>query len=328
MKYIIFGGTGSLGKTLVKRLLQQNHTVAVFARGEDKHHKLKQIYSNLINIVGDVRDYDAVFKAIVSFCPDVIINAAALKQVPLAEEYIEEAIKTNINGTINVCKAVEAANLKTGIKVLSISTDKVCMPVNSYGMTKALQERIHIRAGDNSKHIYNAVRYGNVLESTGSVIPVFKQKLKEKKNLTVTHSEMTRFLMSLDDAVDLIFKALKDVKGQRIYIPRIRSAKITDLATVLIKRYNPESAIELSSIRPGEKLHEILISKDESSRAFILPDGVTYILTDILNPYKNIPSDSTMFTKLEEFSSCSDTLTQNQLIEFLENKGVFNESNQ
>lgn len=324
MKFLIFGGTGSLGKTLVKRLFLENNEVAVFARGEDKHHKLKQKYPLVKNIIGDIRDYDAVLKAIICFNPDIIINASSLKQVPYAEEFIEEAVKTNINGTINICKAVEEAtrDKSNATKVLLISTDKVCMPVNAYGMSKALQERLHIRAGDNSKNIYNVVRYGNVLESTGSVIPLFKQLLKNGKDITVTHPEMTRFLMSLDDAVDLIFKALNDNFGKRIFIPKIRSAKIVDLGKVLIEKYNSTRTINFSSIRPGEKLHEILISKDESNRTFWMEDG-TYILTDIMNPEKNIQNG--LIYKDIEYSSSHFNISENDLKEFLESKGVFDD---
>jgi len=287
IKYLIFGGTGSLGKTLVKRLIGHYNEVYVFARGEEKHHKIKLAFPKVNCIIGDVRDYDAVEKAIFTIEPDVIINCAAMKQVPLAEDWPEEAVLTNVQGAINVAKAANKFT-KKAMRVLSISTDKVVKPVNSYGMTKALQERIHLRAQNSSKkHIFNCVRYGNVLESTGSVIPVFKDRLKAKLNLQVTHKDMTRFLLSLDEAVDLIEEALEDFEGQKIFVPFVKSAKIDDLAKAMINEYASDNEVEYTSIRPGEKLHELLISEEELGRTYYNDYKKIFIIFDIKSNFKS-----------------------------------------
>jgi FlaA1/EpsC-like NDP-sugar epimerase len=322
VKYLIFGGTGSLGSTLTFRLLSAKHEVWVFSRDEAKHHKLKLQFPAVNSIIGDIRNYDSVFNAINRLNPDIVINAAAIKQVPAAEDFIWEACQTNIEGAFNVCKALENYTRKQ-IKALSISTDKVAKPVNSYGMTKALQERIHLRAQDHTMHIHNCVRYGNVLESTGSVIPLFKQKLMEGKNLEITHLDMTRFILSLNEAVDLIFTALDDQHGQKIFVPRVRSAKITDIAYILIDRHYGRSFLKfedrckqvVTKIRPGEKMHEILISEEELGRTQHLNDG--YIIHDI--------KSTRSFDDLkEEYSSGSllSLFTIKELESFLESAHV------
>lgn len=333
MKYLILGGTGSLGKTLVKRLLGQYNEVHVLARGEEKHHKLKLQFPQVNCIIGDVRDYDAIEKAIFCIEPDIIINCAAMKQVPLAEDWPTEAVQTNINGAINLVKAVNKFTKKS-IRVLSISTDKVVKPVNSYGMTKALQERIHIRGQDSTKkHTFNCVRYGNVLESTGSVIPIFKDRLMDGLDLQVTHPEMTRFLLSLEEAVDLIEDALEDFDGRKIFVPKVRSAKIDDLAKVFIKYFNPtlkgcpvgkgykeNPQIQYTTIRPGEKIHEILISEEELIRTYTN-------VHDKFAPYVIYDIKSTMKANLlkKEYSSGDSNclMTPEELNQFLKEKGVY-----
>lgn len=168
--YLIFGGTGSLGTTLVKKLLALGHKVFVFSRDEAKHHKLKMSYPDVKCIMGDIRDFDAVERAINKVNPDVIINAAAIKQVPISEEFPFEAVQTNVLGSQNLVKALDHF-WKKKVKVMSISTDKACKPVNAYGMTKALQERIHLSGQYTTGHTHNCVRYGNVLESTRICYP-------------------------------------------------------------------------------------------------------------------------------------------------------------
>jgi FlaA1/EpsC-like NDP-sugar epimerase len=329
-KILIFGGTGSLGTALVKRLLQESwcDKIWVFSRDEAKHHKLKLKFpqirdgSDEVNCyLGDIRDYNAVEAAIRKINPTIIINAAALKQVPICEDYPFEAVQTNILGTQNLIKALASYD-KHQIKVLSISTDKAAKPVNSYGMTKALQERIHLRAQDSSIHIYNAVRYGNVLESTGSVIPVFQEKIRKNENIFVTHPDMTRFLLSLDEAVDLIFTALKDESGGKIYIPKVKSAKIQDLADLMVDfAYDPSIGPEfrvkvlISKIRPGEKLHEILISEEETGRVQDLE--TKFVIHDIKT------SAEFMWLKQEYSSNDKESLmNKEELLTFLETHGV------
>lgn len=321
-KFLIFGGSGALGKTLTKRLLELNHSVVVFSRDEAKQHKMRQEFEDddVEYIIGDIRDYDSVSRAVLKTQAEVIINAAAMKQVPACEFYPYEAVLTNTIGTRNLVKAIENAPiLHVCTKVLSISTDKACKPVNSYGMTKALQERIHLNGEDN-RAVFNCVRYGNVLESTGSVIPVFKKRLQEGKGLKITHKDMTRFLLSLDQAVDLIFTALEDNVGGKIFIPKVPAAKITDLANILRMHYAKKMAVEMkdrfTGIRPGEKLDEILVSEEELMRTEDLGD--VFVIHDIKSGWR--------FEDLkEEYSSKSDLMNYQELKKFLEQHGVLSE---
>ncbi len=264
--YLIFGGTGSLGKTLVARLLKKGEKVTVFSRDEAKHHELRRTFPGVSTIVGDIRSFDAVSDAIEETRPRVIINAAAMKQIPLCEEHPYEALLTNSVGTHHLIRAAKAyARKHRGLKVISVSTDKAAKPVNAYGMTKALQERIHLR-GNGAGLIATCVRYGNVLESTGSIIPLFKEKIARGESLPITDPSMTRFLLGLDEAVDLIFLALKDKEGGKIFIPKVPAATVGDIAEALIQASGKKITKKILGIRPGEKVHEILISEEETFR--------------------------------------------------------------
>lgn len=311
----IFGGAGSLGRTLTKRFREQGSQVVVFSRDEAKHHKMAQEFKNVHFEIGDIRDYDAVYRALHKHCPHTIINAAAIKQVPACESHPYEALKTNTIGTYNLVKAIENrtyVNLQGPIRILSVSTDKACKPVNSYGMTKGLQERIHLN-GSSHHCVFNCVRYGNVLESTGSVIPFFKDRLLKGLDLPVTHEDMTRFLLSLDQSVDLIFEALNDDRGKRIFIPVVPSAKIMDLAEIMLEHYQNKSKIVISGVRPGEKIDEILVSEEELSRT--KDAGDHYIIHDINQQYD--------FKDLTgEYSSKTNLMDKKQLKEFLLEHGA------
>jgi FlaA1/EpsC-like NDP-sugar epimerase len=315
---LVIGGTGSLGKTLLRHFSEQ-YNMFVFSRDEAKHVFVKQHYPTVKSIIGDIRDRDAVFNAIVTSSPSIIINAAALKNVPEVEDVPMEAVKTSIIGNENVTKAALLYSLHSNqpVKVLMISTDKACRPVNAYGMAKALQERVHIRSNCDNL-ICNAVRYGNVLESRGSLIPYLKQCLKNDIQFYVTHPEMTRFFMTLDASVGLIKRALDDNSGGKVFIPMIKSARIVDVVRVFLKLYNKDtSLVEFSKIRPGEKINESLISPEEIMRTE-LKDGV-YVIHDILT--------SKLFTDItEELSSASEgVLLDKDLLEiFLLESGVLN----
>lgn len=284
LTYLIFGGAGSLGKTLTKQILARSEgldNVIIYSRDEAKHFHMRNKIGDRPNVVyrcGDIRDFASVQDAIFTFLPDRIINAAALKQVPLCEEHPFEAVQTNIIGTKHVVRAVESAGhvLPAKVRVLSISTDKAVKPINAYGMTKALQEKIHL-SGNASKtfdHFFNCVRYGNVLESTGSVIPFFKAKIAKNEPLPITDYSMTRFLLSLDEAVDLIFAALNHEDGNHVFIPKVRSARILDLAYLLLHAAGKDAdeCLFKTGIRPGEKLHEILVSEEEVPKVANLGD--------------------------------------------------------
>ncbi len=280
---LITGGTGSLGKTLVRRILTNElgraRKIMIFSRDEAKQHEMRLaykqrsvatdeiIYHNFDELVefriGDVRDLHSVASALKD--ADIVFNAAALKQVPSCEYFPYEAVQTNVLGAENIVRAIRDYGLPVET-VVGVSTDKACKPVNVMGMTKALQERIFLAANISCPRTrFIAVRYGNVLASRGSVVPLFLSQIRAGGPLTITTAEMTRFLLSLDDAVDVIFTAVREARRGETYIPRVPSAKVTDLARVLIG--DRDIRVVVTGIRPGEKVHEILISEDEAHRA-------------------------------------------------------------
>ena len=242
-------------------------TIKIFSRDEDKQYSMQQelsgkpILKKIEFLIGDVRDYDRLYSVMKNI--DIVFHAAALKQVPTVEKQPFEAVKTNILGTYNIVKATVARDVK---KVVAISTDKAVKPVNAMGMTKALQEKI-ILSDDLEKNntVFSCVRYGNVLGSRGSVIPVWDRKIAEKKPLPVTHPEMTRFMLTLSEAIDLVFHSLKYSKGGEIFVKKAPSVKINDLAKAYaeLKTNKKNYPIEYIGIRAGEKLHEILVSNEE-----------------------------------------------------------------
>jgi len=283
-RILITGGTGSLGKVLLRRILTGKNgrpaKIWVLSRDEAKQHQMRLsflkkpvateevIYDNFKQMVtfriGDVRDFSTILSAVSK--ADIVINAAALKQVPTCEYFPDEAVATNIGGAENITRAVRdyPNNVET---VVCVSTDKACMPVNVMGMTKAIQERIFLSAALTcEKARYIAVRYGNVLASRGSVLPLFHEQIKQGGPVTITDAETTRFLLSLDQAVDTIFACVAEGRNGETYIPRVASALITDVADILIGKRKIEKKIV--GMRPGEKLHEALISHEEAGRSF------------------------------------------------------------
>jgi FlaA1/EpsC-like NDP-sugar epimerase len=276
---LVTGGTGSLGKVLVRRMLSGEkglpRKIIVFSRDEAKQHEMRLaylhktvttdevIYRNFMQTlefrIGDVRDYAALCSAVRH--ADIVINAAALKQVPSCEYFPYEALLTNCLGAQNLVRAIDENDFPVQT-VVAVSTDKACKPINVMGMTKALQERILVAANIvRPKTRFVGVRYGNVLASRGSVIPLFREQIRNGGPVTITAPEMTRFLLSLDRAVDTIFAALKNALPGEIYVPNAPSATIIDIARALIGK----RAIELCTVgvRPGEKLHEVLVSEEE-----------------------------------------------------------------
>lgn len=281
-RVVVTGGTGSLGKVLVRRLLSGEiglpKQVTVFSRDEAKQHSMRLtfqslrsstdevIYHNFERVlqfqIGDVRDQHSV--ASVLRHADVVFNAAALKQVPSCEYFPFEAVQTNVIGAENIIRAVRELRLPVET-VVGVSTDKACKPVNVMGMTKAVQERLFVRANlDGNGTRFICVRYGNVLASRGSVIPLFHEQIHRGGPVTITTTDMTRFLLSLEQAVDTVFAALREASCGETYIPRVPSAKVTDIAAALIGEQKIETVV--TGIRPGEKVHEILVSEEEAYR--------------------------------------------------------------
>ena len=289
---LIFGGTGSLGRKLIERMLPTEQ-VAVYSRDEAKHWTIKNELSaspladrlkHLQFFVGDVRDVRRVADVLRHYQPGTVIIAAALKQVDTCELSPSESVLTNLVGTQNVIDAVNESPHPPHT-VLFVSTDKACAPVNVYGMCKAISERVvtsQARTGV-EKTRYLAVRYGNVLESRGSIIPLFKHQGEHGEFLTITDPEMTRFVMTLDDSVDLIKKALNHGQSGDTWIPCLPAMKIGDLADIFSKRYN--KPIKVIGLRPGEKKHEDLVNESESVRTEKInpPVGFNYVIGPAFN---------------------------------------------
>jgi len=262
-KILMIGGTGALGKTLIKRYYDDNEII-VLSRDEHKHYHLLKDYPNIKSVVGDIRDKAAVMNALLRFNPNVVINAAALKHVPICEDNPYESVKTNIIGHQNVIECV--GSHKTIETLIFVSTDKACKPINVYGMCKAISEQLYVSYAKQQKNTKVVlVRYGNVLESTGSVIPYFKDLLEDDVDyLPITHFDMTRFLLTLEQATDLIQWAYDhDDSHGKIAVPKVKSLKVTDIANVLIARYGLDVKLKEIGIRPGEKLHEEMVSSEE-----------------------------------------------------------------
>lgn len=320
-KILVTGGTGSLGKILVRRILSgelgQPKKVIVLSRDEGKQHDMRLsylhktvttdevIYNNFRNVlefrIGDVRDYADVCSALRD--TDIVINAAALKQVPTCEYFPEQALLTNCMGAVNIVRALQEHSYPV-TTVVGVSTDKAAKPVNAMGMTKALQERIFTSANILNKNTrFICVRYGNVLASRGSVIPLFHEQIKQGGPVTLTTPEMTRFLLSINEAVDVIFAAIRDAKPGEIFIPNVPSANVLNIAKALIGELN--IPIQIIGIRPGEKLHEILISEEEIHHA--VKCGNYYTIKPMLPELRDKPSQKNELTK--EFSSQDNVLS-------------------
>lgn len=328
-RILIIGGTGSLGKVLLRRFLSgeigKPAKIIIMSRDEAKQHALRLeyqkkkvgtdevIYDNFSKQlefrIGDIRDYSAVASALKDV--DIVFNAAAMKQVPTCEYFPIEAVKTNIMGAENIINAIRDNNLKTEV-VVGVSTDKAVKPVNVMGMTKSIQERIFARANlEVPSTRFVIVRYGNVLASRGSVIPLFHQQIKQGRSITITSPDMTRFLISLEEAVDVILTAMCRAKPGETVIPSIPSARIMDVAKVLIGDRPIE--IEYTGIRPGEKLHEILVSEEEAQRT--VEQYGYYVIASILPELQ----DRLMAGKIlgKEYSSEFDVMSFEQVKELL-----------
>lgn len=262
-KILIFGGAGALGRTLIKRYYNDNEVI-IFSRDEHKHYNLLKEYPKVKSIIGDIKDKDSIKNALLKVKPNIVINAAALKHVPVCEDNPYESVKTNIIGHQNVIECVSLCQIET---LIFVSTDKACKPINVYGMCKAISEQLYISfAKQQQETKVVIVRYGNVLESTGSVIPYFKDLLEDTdtKTLPITDYDMTRFLLTLEQATDLINWAYEyPYSNGKIAVPKVKSLKVTDIANVLIDSYDVDVSLKEIGIRPGEKLHEEMVSSEE-----------------------------------------------------------------
>lgn len=314
-RILVTGGTGSLGRAVIRRLLTgqmgRPKRIVVFSRDEAKQHDMRLeylrrpaatdeiIYRNSKELltfrIGDVRNYSSMVQAVRE--ADVIFHAAALKQVPTCEYFPFEAVQTNILGAENLVRVIRENDTSVEL-VIGVSTDKACKPINVMGMTKALQERFLVQANLECPGTrFTCVRYGNVIASRGSVVPLFLNQIREGGPVTITLQEMTRFLLSLDQAVDSIFTAVRTGLPGETYVPRVPSARVVDIAEVLIDgRDIPRVYI---GIRPGEKVHEILVSEEECYRT-IGRDG-HYVILPVLPELRKAPAEP--LTLKGEYSS-------------------------
>lgn len=289
-RVLVTGGTGSFGHQIVDRLLREHPAeIRIFSRDEDKQVRMSEEYgmghqyprkAAMNFVIGDVRDRSSVREAVRGI--DMIFHAAALKQVPLCEYHVWEAVQTNVWGAQNVIQAA----LEEGVeKVIAISTDKAVKPVNAMGMTKSIQEKLFTAANFHKagkKTIFTCVRYGNVVGSRGSVIPLFKRQIESGGPVTITDPRMTRFILTLSEAIDLVFRAVRKGVGGEIFVLKIPAALVTDIAEVMMESLAPKREIPIQTIgiRPGEKIHEALISEAEAVRT-IEKDSIYAILPQI-----------------------------------------------
>lgn len=266
---LITGGTGSLGKSLIKRLKQVNKII-VYSRDEGKQALIFGDNPEIIRVIGDIRDYDKLNVTLQRHKVDYIIHTAALKRIDDMEIHPDECVKTNINGSENVARAALENNVK---KCILVSTDKACQPVNVYGSSKFIAERIFTNYDYNSNStIFASVRYGNVIASRGSFVPLFMDWIKNNKTIRVTSESMTRFLFTLDDAVDAVLGALNNAVGGEVFVPQINSYTLPTCIKAMEVLMDKKATTEIMGLRPGEKLHEDMLAKTELDFTYEVPD--------------------------------------------------------
>ena len=295
---MITGGTGSFGRRVLKRFLSTDvREIRIFSRDEKKQEDMRISLNNekLKFYIGDVRDYDSVYQAMKGV--DFVFHAAALKQVPSCEFYPMEAVRTNVMGTENVMNAATANKVK---RMVMLSTDKAVYPINAMGISKAMAEKLLIakaRLQLQDETLFCATRYGNVMASRGSVIPLFVSQLKEGRPLTVTDPNMTRFLMSLEDSVDLVLYAYEHGEQGDIFVQKAPASTVADLAQALKELFNKENEVHVIGTRHGEKLYESLISREEMAHAQDMGD------------YYRLPADNRDLNYAKYFSEGEEEIS-------------------
>ena len=326
-KILITGGTGSLGQALTKRLLEYDvDTVRIFSRNEDKQVTMRSeiLDQRLRFFIGDIRDFDRLTRALEDI--DIVFHAAALKHVPVVEYNPFEAIKTNVIGSQNVINACLHENVETAV---AVGTDKAVSPLNTYGATKLLMEKLFVTAQNylntnRHKTKFVALRYGNVLGSSGSVVPKFIKQIRAKEKITITDSDMTRFSITMNEALDFILKSTQTGKGGEIFVPKLKAYSITDVAEAL-KELLGDFGEKNISVRQGEKIHESLINIDEMRST--IEDESTYTilnpsLTNDGNLNKNYPNMKKV-TEIKQYSSDTvEKISKEELKELFKNSGL------
>ena len=328
-RILITGGTGSLGQSLTKKLLELDvDTIRILSRNESKQVDMDEEFNDkrLRFLIGDIRDKERLIKSFEGI--DIVFHAAALKHVPVIEYNPFEAIKTNVIGSQTIIDAAVAQDVK---KVICIGTDKSVSPLNTYGATKLLMEKLFVSSNfylNKKKHKtkFIALRYGNVLGSSGSVVPKFIQQIRSKQKITITDPNMTRFSLTMKEALDFILESAYLGNGSEVFVPKIKSYSLTDLKET-IKELLGNVGDKNISLRPGEKLHEVLINGDEIRQTWEYNDMylvsnplyATFHGKEISDNYENI----TELTNLENYSSAfSEKISKNELEIMIKNSGL------
>ncbi|MDC1433208.1 polysaccharide biosynthesis protein [Burkholderiales bacterium] len=298
---MITGGTGSFGNTVLNRFLSTDvREIRIYSRDEKKQEEMRIAINNpkLKFYIGDVRDYDSTYQAMKGV--DYVFHAAALKQVPSCEFYPMEAVRSNIIGTENVMNAATASGVK---RVVVLSTDKAVYPINAMGISKAMAEKLMVaksRMQREGETVFCATRYGNVMASRGSVIPLFVSQIKQGKPLTVTDSNMTRFLMSLEDSVDLVLYAYEHGQQGDIFVQKAPASTVADLAQALTELFGGKDESRIIGTRHGEKLYESLISREEMAHA------------QDMGGYYRIPADNRDLNYAQYFSEGEEKISHSE----------------
>jgi UDP-N-acetylglucosamine 4,6-dehydratase/5-epimerase len=315
---LLTGGTGSWGQQLTKKLLKYNvKEIRIFSRNENAQVLMERSFNNskLKFIIGDIRNYNSLLNATKEV--NIVFHCAALKHIPVGEIQSDEFIYTNVNGTINLKNACIENKVN---KVILVSTDKACFPINNYGATKLISEKIFIQANQLSPTKFCIIRAGNVLGSAGSIVPYFLDQIKRYNKLSITSFKMTRFFLTLEEAIKLLLVGVENSIGGEIFVMNMPSFYIKDIAKILIKYYgNDKTEMFEIGLRPGEKLHEILINENEYDQSLIYNDNYYVILpqikiTGLLNYYKNnkkIYFENKKFSSdinIEDINSCEKLL--------------------
>ena len=300
-KLLITGGTGSFGNAVLNGLINSDiEEIRIFSRDEKKQHDMRTYYQNdkIKFYIGNVRDFDSVATAMRGI--DYVFHAAALKQVPSCEFFPLEATKTNVLGTSNVIKAAIANNVK---RVVCLSTDKAAYPINSMGISKALMEKVAIAESRNISEegpVICITRYGNVMASRGSVIPLFFKQIKEGKEITITDPKMTRFMMSLDEAVDLVLYAFENGRQGDLFVQKSPASTVKDLATAIQEICGVKKSFKIIGTRHGEKLYETLLTKEEFAKA------------EDLGGYFRVPADNRDLNYSKYFEEGEEALSKRE----------------
>ncbi len=321
---LITGGTGFIGRALIERILKFNpNKIVMYSRDEVKHYKCLRTFNDprLVSVLGDVREYRAIKRACQGM--HIVIHAAALKRLDTIESNICESIHTNILGTENVARACLTNKVE---KAVFISSDKACLPANAYGACKYVSEKVFTNyAAGTSRTKFSVVRYGNVLESTGSVIPFFCTRIANSQTIPLTDERMTRFFITKDQAVDLIFKSLLYGQGGEVFVPSLPAFTIVNLIKALQEMIGIECPVEIIGTRPGEKIHELMINETEIPRTYKFEDiyviAPTIPISGTLGIYKKFGNkiDSLKFSS---YSSKNSLLSKDDLKSLLEEQSI------